>query len=73
MPITRRDMGGELGTYKENSMDYITAELMKPDVPEDFKVGDNRTYGMYFNAPLNESLSYNLYVITVSSVNGVRS
>ncbi|XP_023181880.1 receptor-type tyrosine-protein phosphatase mu-like isoform X2 [Xiphophorus maculatus] len=55
-----------------NSQYYFSAELPMTDLrsPTPFCVGDNRTYGGYWNAPLLPHKSYGVYYQAVSSANG---
>ncbi|XP_014904724.1 receptor-type tyrosine-protein phosphatase mu-like isoform X2 [Poecilia latipinna] len=55
-----------------NSQYYFSAELPMADMrsPTPFCVGDNRTYGGYWNAPLLPHKSYGVYYQAVSSANG---
>ncbi|XP_072402058.1 putative inactive tyrosine-protein kinase Wsck [Diabrotica undecimpunctata] len=50
---------------------YIAAELNPKDINNIFTVGDGRTYGKYYNAPLDTNINYNLILALVSSLNGV--
>ncbi|MFT7816073.1 receptor-type tyrosine-protein phosphatase mu-like isoform X10, partial [Arapaima gigas] len=54
-----------------NSPYYFTAEFPVAglQVPQPFNVGDNRTYGGYWNAPLLPHKSYSIYYQAVSTAN----
>uniref|UniRef100_A0A8D0CLC0 protein-tyrosine-phosphatase n=1 Tax=Scleropages formosus TaxID=113540 RepID=A0A8D0CLC0_SCLFO len=54
-----------------NSPYYFTAEFPVAglQVPQPFSVGDNRTYGGYWNAPLLPHKSYSIYYQAVSTAN----
>ncbi|XP_029385496.1 protein tyrosine phosphatase receptor type Ma [Echeneis naucrates] len=56
-----------------NSQYYFSAELPMSELrsPVPFCVGDNRTYGGYWNAPLLPHKSYGIYYQAVSTANGV--
>ncbi|CAB1420370.1 unnamed protein product [Pleuronectes platessa] len=56
-----------------NSQYYFSAELPMSEMrsPIPFCVGDNRTYGGYWNAPLLPHKSYGIYYQAVSTANGV--
>uniref|UniRef100_A0A672PKD9 Protein tyrosine phosphatase receptor type M n=1 Tax=Sinocyclocheilus grahami TaxID=75366 RepID=A0A672PKD9_SINGR len=55
-----------------NSQYYYSAEFPSAGVssPQTFTVGDNRTYGGYWNAPLLPHKSYSIYYQAVSAANG---
>ncbi|KAM9826838.1 LOW QUALITY PROTEIN: receptor-type tyrosine-protein phosphatase mu-like [Neosynchiropus ocellatus] len=55
-----------------NSPYYFTAELPMSQlrVPQPFRVGDNKTYSGFWNAPLLPHKSYGVYFQAVSSANG---
>ncbi|PIK62604.1 putative receptor-type tyrosine-protein phosphatase T isoform X2 [Apostichopus japonicus] len=69
-PAKRRRAADEFESFADNSVDYIAAELVKSEETTVFTVGDNKTYGRFHNAPLMGNKSYELYILTVSSVNG---
>lgn len=71
-PAKRRRAADEFESFADNSVDYIAAELVKSEETTVFTVGDNKTYGRFHNAPLMGNKSYELFILTVSSVNGVR-
>lgn len=50
---------------------YITAEISKVEKETEFVVGDNKTYGGYYNAPLQKGQSYDVWVGLVVTVDGV--
>uniref|UniRef100_A0A3Q3MKI2 protein-tyrosine-phosphatase n=1 Tax=Mastacembelus armatus TaxID=205130 RepID=A0A3Q3MKI2_9TELE len=52
---------------------YFAAELPMTElrVPMSFCIGDNKTYGGYWNAPLLPQKSYGIYYQAVSTANGV--
>ncbi|XP_022092290.1 receptor-type tyrosine-protein phosphatase T-like [Acanthaster planci] len=45
---------------------YVTAEFSKDDLPSQFTVGDNGTYGGYRNLPLEAGAEYEIYFGSVS-------
>ncbi|XP_071218959.1 receptor-type tyrosine-protein phosphatase mu-like [Salvelinus alpinus] len=55
-----------------NSQYYFTAEFpaVGLQAPQPFTVGDNKTYGGYWNAPLLPQKSYSIYYQAVSTANG---
>ncbi|XP_052331918.1 receptor-type tyrosine-protein phosphatase mu-like [Oncorhynchus keta] len=55
-----------------NSGYYFTAEFLAVGLqaPQPFTVGDNKTYGGYWNAPLLPQKSYSIYFQAVSTANG---
>ncbi|XP_064848149.1 receptor-type tyrosine-protein phosphatase mu-like [Oncorhynchus masou masou] len=55
-----------------NSGYYFTAEFpaVGLQAPQPFTVGDNKTYGGYWNAPLLPQKSYSIYYQAVSTANG---
>ncbi|XP_042164113.1 receptor-type tyrosine-protein phosphatase mu-like isoform X2 [Oncorhynchus tshawytscha] len=55
-----------------NSGYYFTAEFLAVGLqaPQPFTVGDNKTYGGYWNAPLLPQKSYSIYYQAVSTANG---
>ncbi|KAF4117926.1 hypothetical protein G5714_002479 [Onychostoma macrolepis] len=55
-----------------NSQYYYSAEFPSAGVssPQPFTIGDNRTYGGYWNAPLLPHKSYSIYYQAVSAANG---
>ncbi|XP_070988162.1 receptor-type tyrosine-protein phosphatase mu-like [Oncorhynchus clarkii lewisi] len=55
-----------------NSGYYFTAEFFAVGLqaPQPFTVGDNKTYGGYWNAPLLPQKSYSIYFQAVSTANG---
>ncbi len=64
--IYRRDADGQWGNFLQNSNDYIAAEFSKDNLPDNFTVGDNKTYGGYYNAPLAPGHQYSISLCTVS-------
>uniref|UniRef100_A0A8C1P5J7 Uncharacterized protein n=1 Tax=Cyprinus carpio TaxID=7962 RepID=A0A8C1P5J7_CYPCA len=58
-----------------NSRYYYSAEFPSAGVsqPQTFTIGDNRTYGGYWNAPLLPHKSYSIYYQAVSAANGVHA
>ena len=54
------------GNYMANSNDYIAAEFNKNELPDNFTVGDNQTYGGYYNAPIVPGYDYSISLCTVS-------
>ncbi|TRZ00691.1 hypothetical protein DNTS_012314, partial [Danionella cerebrum] len=57
-----------------SSLYYFSAEIPSKSIvsPVSFTVGDNRTYGGYWNAPLMPSKSYSVYYQALSQANGER-
>ncbi|XP_022097246.1 receptor-type tyrosine-protein phosphatase alpha-like [Acanthaster planci] len=55
--------------YEDSPDDYIAAEISKQNLSEKFVVGDNQTYGMYRNAPLQTGATYDIRVGSVSRGN----
>jgi len=53
---------------------YIAAELVNVGGDEDqpFIVGDGKTYGGFYNAPLEPDLSYRVWLGFIVTVDGVR-
>ncbi|XP_023933066.1 receptor-type tyrosine-protein phosphatase delta-like [Lingula anatina] len=51
----------------------VAAELSADDLGKPFTVGDNKTYGGYYNRPLEEGKSYNIYFGPVQTVDGITS
>ncbi|XP_046407211.1 putative tyrosine-protein kinase Wsck isoform X2 [Ischnura elegans] len=72
---SRAHCGEQVGT--ENCVDqneipyYIAADLTPLEIQDEFVVGDGRTYGTYYNSPLQEAANIRLAVGIVSSLNGV--
>ncbi len=58
----------EFRHYDENPSAYVAAEL-PGSLPGKFLVGDNKTYGYYWNPPLQEGAVYKIYVGAVSRIN----
>ncbi|XP_071485064.1 receptor-type tyrosine-protein phosphatase delta-like [Diadema antillarum] len=54
------------GHYLDSSSHWIAAEFSQHDLPTEFIVGDNRTYGGYHNAPLSPGNSYGISMCSVS-------
>ena len=54
--------------HDNNPSAYVAAEL-PGRLPEKFVVGDNKTYGGYWNPPLQEGAVYEIYVGAVSRIN----
>ena len=54
--------------HDEDPSAYIAAEL-PGRLPGKFVVGDNKTYGRYWNPPLQEGAVYEIYVGAVSRIN----
>ncbi|KAF5272849.1 hypothetical protein FQR65_LT00445 [Abscondita terminalis] len=71
-PILQRD---NFKSYAEAMRDgfnyYVTAEIQPKDVLNNFTVGDGKTYGSYYNAPLLPHANYNVVEGVVSSYNNV--
>ena len=55
---------------QQNEPCYIAAEL-EDNHEGVFIVGDNRTYGGYYNAPLEKKRAYDIWLGTVLTVDGV--
>uniref|UniRef100_A0A674PPU4 Receptor-type tyrosine-protein phosphatase kappa n=1 Tax=Takifugu rubripes TaxID=31033 RepID=A0A674PPU4_TAKRU len=53
---------------------YIAAELLPPSlsIVQPFTVGDNKSYGGFWNSPLSPVKSYSIYLQATSRTNGVR-
>ena len=49
---------------------YITAELPEQRITQPFTVGDNKTYGGYYNAPLVTGNTYEIYIRAISVADG---
>ena len=58
----------EFRHHDENPSAYVAAEL-PGRLPGKFVVGDNKTYGRYWNPPLQEGAVYEIYVGGVSRIN----
>ncbi|XP_071799486.1 receptor-type tyrosine-protein phosphatase T-like [Asterias amurensis] len=58
----------EFRHHYENPSAYVAAEL-PGRLPGKFVVGDNGTYGRYWNPPLQEGAVYEIYVGAVSRIN----
>ncbi|XP_033636798.1 receptor-type tyrosine-protein phosphatase delta-like [Asterias rubens] len=58
----------EFRHHDEDPSAYIAAEL-PATLPGKFVVGDNKTYGGYWNPPLQEGAVYEIYVGAVSRIN----
>ena len=58
-------------TYDGNPNNYIAADISKYDADDPFEVGDNKTRGLYYNAPLKEGVPYEIRVRAVSRGNQV--
>ena len=50
---------------------YITAQLIREDLDEQFIVGNNETYGGYYNAPLQRGNLYDVWFRKMVFVDGV--
>lgn len=65
----------ELGSYSQARSTghscYITAEIADVNRETEFVVGDNKTYGGYYNAPLKKGQTYDVWVGLVVTVDGV--
>ena len=57
----------------EHALCYIAAKLVAAEAPfpEAFLIGDNKTYGGYYNAPLVKSLAYRIWLGHVAQADGV--
>ncbi|XP_018329507.1 putative tyrosine-protein kinase Wsck isoform X2 [Agrilus planipennis] len=64
-----------LKSFQESKEDelgyYIAAELQPKQVLEDFVVGDGKTYGGFYNAPLNPNSNYLIIEGMVSSAGNI--
>ncbi|XP_033636809.1 receptor-type tyrosine-protein phosphatase F-like [Asterias rubens] len=58
--------------HDNNPSAYVAAEL-PGRLPEKFVVGDNKTYGGYWNPPLQEDAVYEIYVGAVSRINETKA
>ncbi|XP_071800000.1 receptor-type tyrosine-protein phosphatase F-like [Asterias amurensis] len=58
--------------HDNNPSAYVAAEL-PGRLPEKFVVGDNKTYGGYWNPPLQEGAVYEIYVGAVSRINETKA
>ena len=54
-------------TYHDNPYNYIAAEISKYAADDPFEVGDNKTRGIFYNAPLKEGVPYAIRVRAVSN------
>ena len=70
--ISRKCKGqaNEFNHYDMSPTKYIAAELSKMQVIRDssFVVGDDKTYGSYYNPSLKEGKSYQLYTAVFSRI-----
>ncbi|XP_041359099.1 receptor-type tyrosine-protein phosphatase T-like isoform X2 [Gigantopelta aegis] len=55
---------------RQGSRAYITAQLDRDRVNGKFVVGDNKTYGGFYNAPLERDQTYNIWFGAFSKVDG---
>ncbi|XP_071800003.1 uncharacterized protein [Asterias amurensis] len=62
----------EFRHYDKDPSAYIAAEL-PGRLPGKFVVGDNKTYGRYWNPPLQEGAVYEIYVGAVSRINETKA
>ena len=57
---------------KQNLNCYIAAEFERMDYQyQEFVVGDNKTYGGYYNAPLEKGQVYDVWYGVINIVDGV--
>ncbi|XP_072172636.1 receptor-type tyrosine-protein phosphatase S-like [Diadema setosum] len=63
---SRRRRENELNAYHANPNSYIGAKFSRDEFPVNFTLGDNQTYGGYYNAPLVEGASYEIRTGVVS-------
>ena len=59
------------GNYADSQSHWIAAEFPHHGLPNTFTVGDNNTYGRYYNAPLAPGNSYGISFCSVSSTTKV--
>ncbi len=71
IPTKRKRQANDFAHYDVSPAKYIAAELSEMQIMEDssFVVGDNQTYGSYYNPPLKEGKSYQLYTAVFSRIN----
>ena len=73
MPCGMSD--GELPDYHDakdkGMLCYITAEIDDVGKNSEFTIGDNKTYGQYYNAPLEKGAHYGIWYGLVVTVDGV--
>ncbi|XP_055919435.1 putative inactive tyrosine-protein kinase Wsck isoform X2 [Eupeodes corollae] len=64
-----------LGSYERAQEDgtlyYIAGELEYQNTTQVFAVGDNQTYGGYWNAPINKDAHIHISLGVVSTLNGI--
>ncbi|XP_071512153.1 receptor-type tyrosine-protein phosphatase T-like, partial [Diadema antillarum] len=63
---SRRRRENQLNAYHANPNSYIGAKFSRDEFPVNFTLGDNQTYGGYYNAPLVEGASYEIRTGVVS-------
>lgn len=56
---------------REGKSAYVTAQLLPRQFRGTFIVGDNRTYGGYFNGPLQQDQKYTIWLGAYSTIDGV--
>ncbi|XP_022101630.1 receptor-type tyrosine-protein phosphatase F-like isoform X2 [Acanthaster planci] len=60
LQASRKRSAESPGNYRDSPNNYVAAEFDKTALPDTFRVGDNRTYGRYFNAALQPDTQYNI-------------
>ncbi|XP_072042257.1 receptor-type tyrosine-protein phosphatase U-like [Amphiura filiformis] len=67
----RKRQAGVFDHYDKSPTMYVAAELAKSELTDDssFVIGDNQTYGSYYNPPLQEGQTYQLYTAFASRIN----
>ena len=69
--LTHSELTDYLTASSRGILCYIAAELMIFDRETLFIVGDNKTYGGYYNAPLKQYENYHIWFGLVVTVDGV--
>ena len=71
-PLTkrRRRESEDAASFHDNPYSYIAGRIRKDELTMTFALGDNRTYGGFYNAPLKEGVTYNVFT-GVESNNGI--
>ena len=55
--------------HSDSADHYIAAELFKSNLPDKFVVGDEKTYGQFYNAALQTGTEYQIRIGSVSRGN----